>query len=398
MTFFKQGELKILWPFYFDALIINILYIYTAFMVLYLRDIGLSLTQIGFLISSLALAGVLFEIPTGAIADIYGRKFSTILGILTGGLAIISVLFFKNFYYLLIVFFLWGVSQTLVSGAANAWVVDLIKYKKRKELIHEYFTKKHSFFSFSFLLTGVIGALLVKKFGLSIIWPISGGSMILTSIVYLFGEEHFVRKKQHIKKQVKELFSHSKESIKYSVNHRGLLLILSASAILMFVVSFSSDITWYPFLQNLGLKEHWFGYLFSASCVLGIFVPYSSKFLSKKLGGHKKYLMAVLFTMGFLLFLVGFISSIIFAIIIFILFMSMYDFFHPINQVMFNKFIPGKMRATIGSFREMIMALVAIVSFPLVGFIADKIGPQNTIFLGAFILIPMIILYSKIKD
>ena len=78
--------------------------------------------------------------------------------------------------------------------------------------------------------------------------------------------------------------------------------------------------------------------------------------------------------------------------------MTTYDFFSPANMTLFQKFVPTPMRATIGSFNSMLMSLVTIISFPLVGFIADKIGPQKTIFIGAFVLIPMIIIYSKIKE
>jgi MFS family permease len=148
----------------------------------------------------------------------------------------------------------------------------------------------------------------------------------------------------------------------------------------------------------LGFQEHWFGYLFSATFAFGIFIPYFTKPLIKKIGGYKKYLMAVLSLMFLLLFLIGFINSFVFVIVIYILFMSMYDFYGPVREIFFQKFVPGKMRATIGSFKNMITALAVIIAYPLVGFVADKIGPQYTIFIGAFILIPVIILYSKIKE
>lgn len=398
MRFFKKDELKLLWPFYLDALFITILFIFPAFYIIYFRNVGFSLAQIGFFISSMSLAGVLFEIPTGALADIFGRKFSTILGLFLSGLAIISIMFFENFYLLLFLFFLVGMAGTLVSGADDAWIVDLLHHKKKKNLIHEFYTKRHSFMSVALLMAGIIGALLVKKFGLGIIWPITGGSMILTSIIFLFGKEHFVKKKQKYKKHIKELLSHTKNSISYSLKHKTISLILTASVIIMFMMIFAGDITWYPFLQDLGFQEHWFGYLFSATFALGIFIPYFTKPLIKKIGGYKKYLMAVLSLMFLLLFLIGFINALVLVIIIYILFMSMYDFYGPVREIFFQKFVPGKMRATIGSFKNMITALAVIIVYPLAGFAADKIGPQYTIFIGAFILIPVIILYSKIKE
>ncbi len=398
MGFFKKDELKLLWPFYFDALFITILFIFPAFYIIYFRNIEFSLVQIGFFMSSMCLAEILFEIPTGVIADIFGRKPSTILGLFLSGLAIISIMFFENFYLLLFLFFLLGMFGTLISGADEAWVVDLLHHKKKKNLIHEFYSKRHSFMSVAILVTGIIGALLVKKFGLGIIWPVTGGSMILTSIIFLFGKEHFVKKKQKYKKQVKKLLSHTKNSIKYSLKHKTISLILIASVIMMFVFVFAGNLTWYPFLQDLGFQEHWFGYLFSASCFFGIFIPYFTKPLIKKIGGYRKYFVLILSLMFLLLFLIGFISALVLIIIIYILFISMYDFYGPVREIFFQKFVPGKMRATIGSFKNMTTALAAIIIYPLVGFIADKISPQYTIFIGAFILIPVIILYSKIKE
>lgn len=398
MEFFKKDELKLLWPFYFDALFVNILYLYPIFYLIYFRDIGLSLAQIGLLGSAWSLAAVLFEIPTGAIADIFGRKASTILGMFLSGTMMAITIFFTNFYMLFVLFFVRGMVGTLSSGADQAWVVDLLHHKKRKNLVHEYFVKIHSFVSVGVLISGILGAVLVKRFGLGVIWPVTGGTIILSSIVFLFGQEYFVRKKQRIRERAKELFSHSKESIKYSIKNKSLFLLLIVGMITMTTTFFSSDITWFPFLQNLGFQEHWFGYLVSASFALGIFIPYLTKPLSKKIGSYKKYLILFLMIQLTLLLTVGLIGSLIFAIIIYLLFFYTYDFYHPVNTTFYQQLVPGKMRATIGSFKNMTYSIVAIFIFPLVGFIADKIGPQSTIFIGAFILIPAIYLYSLIKE
>ena len=64
MKFFKKNELRLLWPFYLDALLATILYIFPAFSILYFKDIGLSLFQIGLLGSAMSLSIILFEIPT----------------------------------------------------------------------------------------------------------------------------------------------------------------------------------------------------------------------------------------------------------------------------------------------------------------------------------------------
>src|SRR3989344_1277986 len=85
MKFFKQGELKLLWLFYLDALISPMLFFMPAFIIIYFRNLGFSLFQISLLTMMMPLLMLLFEIPTGAIADVYGRKFSVLLGALIQG-------------------------------------------------------------------------------------------------------------------------------------------------------------------------------------------------------------------------------------------------------------------------------------------------------------------------
>ncbi len=398
MKFFKKDELRILWPFYFEALIINMIYIIPAFSLIYFREIGFSLTQIGFLGSSFALAMLLFEIPTGAIADIFGRKFSVIIGAFLSGLTVISIFFFNDFYIILVLFFLWGLFGTLISGADEAWVVDLLKHKKRKKLIHEYYIKRYSFIRASLLISGFIGALVVKRFGLGIIWPITGGTLIATSMILLFGQEYFVKKKQKIKEHSKNLISHIRTSINFSLKDKSILFLIIISFLLMFVHRFAGEISWYPFLQNLGFQEHWFGYLFSSIVALGIFIPYSSKILIKKFKSYKNYFLVVLTLTMFILILAGLVKILIIILIFFILYRAMFDFYKPVSLIYFQKFIPGKRRATIVSFKSMIASLAVIIASPLAGFTADKMGPQNTILIASFILIPVIILYSRIKS
>lgn len=399
MSFFKKGELKLLWPFYFNDLFMSMIFLYPIFYVLYFREMGFSLMHIGFLASAYSLGLILFEIPTGAIADIWGRKVSTVLGWSLAGIAMFAVMFTSNFYIILALFFIRGVFSTLRSGAEDAWVVDLLKHKKRKELIHDFYAKRQSFLSAGMLVSGIIGAFLVKIFGLWIIWPVTGIIMILTAFVFLFGQEHFVKLKkvQGIAQRAKAIFAHSMKSIHYSMKHNVLSLLIFSGLICMIVTEFAYDLTWYPFLQNLGFKEHWFGYLISASCVLGIFIPYFTKALSIRAGGYKKYIIIVLLLQVFLLLSVLFAKWLLMAVIIYLLFMISFDFYGPARVAFYQHFLPSKMRATIDSFRNMLYSLVGIIAAPLAGFIADKIGPQNTIAIGGILLIPAILLYFKIK-
>jgi MFS family permease len=397
MNIFEKGELRLLWPFYLSMLITNIFYILPAFVILYFQDVGLSLTQIGFLFSLQAFTMLLFEVPTGAIADTYGRKFSTILGEIIGGLSFISIYWFHSYPALLIIFAIFGISLTLISGADVAWIVDLLHHKRKKKFVHQFMAKRHSFTSFSLIFAGIIGAFLVKSYGLSIIWLVTGGGIILGSFFKAIGQEHFIRRKQHIIKEFTSLFSHTKKALVYTGKHEFIFLLIVIAGLFTLVLSFAGQITWIPYLSGLGFPDYWFGYLLSITGLSGIFAPLLTKKVVEFTGGYNRYLKFVVLIGGIILLIVGFTNILIFGVALFILFMALGDFYIPVWSTYFQHHVPGKMRATITSFRSMFRSVIVIIGAPLAGFLADTIGPQYTIALAGVIMIPVFIIYSVLQ-
>lgn len=395
---FKKGELKTLWPFYLECLISPILLIYVAFYIIYFKNIGFSLFQIGLLFSSLALSSLLFEIPTGAIADIFGRKFSTLLGNFLSAICLCLVYFFNSFWIVLLLLFLFGASSTLISGASDAWVVDLLKSKKMDRLIKDYYIKRYSFSAISFILAGILGAILVKSLGMKTIWIASGISLFFSFFILSFGEENFTKRKINVKNNFLNVFNHTKKSIKYSFKNKILLNLLLLAFFASLLVSFVSVLTWQPFLKELGLKDYWFGYFFSLSYLPSVIIPYFISPLVKFFKGYANYLFVILCFMAFSLITVYFLNNLILGIIICIFFLSMWDFFNPAEKILFQYNTPSKMRATITSLESIFFSAGFVFIPPLAGIIADKIGAQNTIALGSIFLIPCLFLLWEIRE
>ena len=396
MKFFKKKELELLWPFYLENLVSSIFAFFPVFMIVYFITQGFSFFQISLLMTVLFLFRILFEIPTGAIADIYGRKFSVLLGSLLGGIAFFLILFFHDFYSLIFIFALLGFAGTFESGARESWVADLIK-KKRKSLLHDYFAKVDSLGSFGVVLSGLVGAFLVKQFGTSIIWGFAGVACFSSLFLLSFAKEHFVKRKVKIKDSFKNLIRQSKVSIKYVKNHSVLFLFLIATAFLVFANEFNSSLVWVPFLQNLGFPEYAFGYLWSAMGILGIFAPLISlKFLKK--GKERKFILNTIILIILVLILIIFVKSILFAFLILLSAVFLGSMSGPVERNYFHKFIKSKLRATIGSVESMLISLVGLIALPLVGLSIDYLGPKYTILLSALLMIPSAIIFLKIKD
>ncbi len=396
MKFFKEGELKLLWPFYLDALISPMFFFMPAFIIIYFRNLGFTLFQISLLTMMMPLFMILFEIPTGAIADVYGRKISVLIGALIEGFAILSIFFLDNFYALLFSFALIGFGSTFNSGAREAWITDLIK-KEKKDFLHEYFAKSGSIDSFGLVISGIIGAFLVKQFDVSIIWIFASISFVVTFILLFFAKEHFVKRKVKIKDSFKNLIKQSKVSVNYARHHSVLYLFFIATALIVFSSQFSSSLAWVPLLQNFGFPEYAFGYLWSAMGIVGIFAPLLSlKFLKK--GKERIFILNVIFLSILVLSLVIFVKNILFAFLIILFQIFFGGLSRPVERSYFHKFVKSKLRATVGSIESMILGLVGVLAIPLAGLSVDYFGAKYTILLSAFLLIPSAIIFLKIKE
>src|SRR5688500_9428829 len=99
---------------------------------LFLLDAGLSNTQ-AFTANAFFTAGqVLFEVPTGVVADTRGRRLSYLLGTVT---LTISTLVYLLMWRISAPFWAWaltsvflGLGFTFFSGAVQAWLVDALTF------------------------------------------------------------------------------------------------------------------------------------------------------------------------------------------------------------------------------------------------------------------------------
>ena len=123
-------ELKLLWPFYLGIFIAGITNAAEAIYVVFFLSKELAFVQISFLVALITFGRLFFEIPTGAIADLFGRKRSVIMGWIGSGSTFAMIPFFNTFKGLFFIILISTFFSTLVTGADTAWIVDYLKKKK----------------------------------------------------------------------------------------------------------------------------------------------------------------------------------------------------------------------------------------------------------------------------
>jgi DHA3 family tetracycline resistance protein-like MFS transporter len=396
MGFFQKDELKLLWPFYLEAIITTLLFIYPPFWVLYFQGINLSLFQIGICMTALAISSFFCEIPTGAVADVFGRKFSTLLGYFLVGIILVCMFFFTSFWAVLFLFVLWGVSGTFISGARDAWVADNLKFRGKPELLKDYYIKTHSFIRLSLFFAGILAAFLVSKFGLGVIWFVTGISMLVSGLILAFvSERRVVLTCPH---SLRGLYEQSSKSIKYGIKHRVLFYLLAAILFIGFASAFGGDFLWQPLLKQVGLPLYAFGFLFSGITLLGTITPYLAKPLLRIIGAEKNLLAIMIGIQCIFAILAIFVGSWAFGVLLYCILAFSWDITQPVERAYFQKFVPSRMRATITSFSSMLISIGFAFGSPIGGFLADTIGIKLTIVIGGFVLVPAALLYFAIKE
>ncbi len=97
---------------------------WTVAAVFFIRELDMSPLQLVLAGTALEVAFFVFEIPTGIVADTYGRRLSTILGIAGLGLGFVATGAAGSVTVVLAAAAFMGFAWTFKSGAEEAWITD----------------------------------------------------------------------------------------------------------------------------------------------------------------------------------------------------------------------------------------------------------------------------------
>ena len=136
--------------------------LYMPIIVLFYQENGLSLRDVLTLQAIYSVAIIALEIPSGYLADVWGRKNTIILGSILGtaGFAIYS--FSSGFYGFLIAELVLGTAQSFISGSDSALLYDSLKLNNREKDYVKYEGRVLSIGNFAETLAAVAGGFLAE--------------------------------------------------------------------------------------------------------------------------------------------------------------------------------------------------------------------------------------------
>ena len=347
---------------------------------LFLLDAGLNNLE-AFAANAFFTAGfVLFEIPTGVVADMRGRRTSYLLGLLT--LAISTVLYLLM-WYVHARFWAWAMSSlllglgfTFLSGAFEAWLADALDHAGFKESLESVLAKGEIVEGSAMLVGSVAGGVIAQATSLGVPYVIRAGLLVL-NLIFAFALMHdvgFTPTKG--KRPTQEIKSILHASIEYGLGNRPVRW-------MMFTAPFTGGVSIYafyamqPYLLELYGNSAAYSVAGLAAAIVagaqiagGLLVPYVSRVFARR----TTVILICHVTSVIVLAVIGFVPNFWVAVILLVLWGLMFSAVTPIRQGFLNALIPSQQRATVLSFDSMFGSTGGVVVQPALGKAADVWG------------------------
>ncbi len=341
---------------------------------------GFNLIEIGILEMVFHITSLTMEVPTGLIADLYGRKFSRALGIISFLIYIIIMIFSNSFILILIGFIFCGLSYTLESGSGEALVYDSLKLMNEEDKFMKVNGRKEVLYQLASVICLFAGGwIAMVTFELS--FGITFGIYLLALLVTSFMIETPILKSEIISSFKQKLIDHYLKSTKIIYENRRLFYLIIIGAIMAAPIT-----TMFLYLQiyftDLDYSIGLIGTLLGLHALFGAVGGITAYKLERKFK-EKKILLFIplLMTISFWLILV---DEIIF--IPFILLGFFDSVFYVVLGDYVNKIIPSETRATVLSFSGLVFSIVMIIIFPIVGIIGHLVNLKFSFLLLAIIV------------
>ncbi|WP_226584059.1 MFS transporter [Halobacillus litoralis] len=356
-----------------------------ALWVIYLGDRDMSLGQIGLLEAFLHLAIVLFEVPTGMIADLYGRKASLLFGnvfsLLYGWFMLIS----DTFSIFTLAFLSMGLMVTLHSGAEQAFAYDTLKNENREKDYTKVIGSMTALALLSLSLAKFLGGFMAD-----ISWEWVYGSTIFTHVLALI--PLFLLKEPEREKSEDiggRWYNQWVHQFKLGLNvwrknpviHQPIVLFTLAGAVMVIIVFYGQE-----YFIQLGYSSVVVGAVFTVEGLLGVVMAK----IAYKVEERFEFFNLLYYGSGlFVLFFLLFIFATEWAILLSFLFLAqLLSLFEPIFSSFVQNRLKSNVRSTFFSLVGLMESFLIMITFPLFGFAVERTGFTNG-FTGLLIIFVM---------
>ena len=355
---------------------------------LFYEENGLTITDLFVIQAIYSVTIALIEIPSGYVADVFGRKNSMIIGTFFGFLGILTYSLSFGFDGFLLAALCLGVGQSFISGSDTALMYDSLVELNRSDDFIRLEGRTISMGNLAEATAFIIGGFLAQISLRTPFYCQVGIALIGIVIALLLVEPKVQRLEEGKSKPWKNI----KKIIHYAIIENAILrTYIFYSAI---IGAATLTMAWFaqPYLKALDIGVVYFG-LIGAGLNLAVAIPsfYAHEIESRI--NTKILLSLILLLIVGCYFTVAYINT-LWGLLILLLFYITRGVATPVLRDYMNRHIPSNMRATVMSIRSFIIRILFASTSPILGYVADLYSLQYALYLSGalFLFFGLIIL------
>lgn len=332
---------------------------------------GISFAQVMWLQTWFVFWIFILEVPTGAVADHWGRRTSLLCASVCLFAAVLVYASGKGLSRFLLAEFLWACATAFSSGAEDSMVYDSLKSAGLEGEAKSALARMSSFQIGAIAVAAPLGSLMAARWGLRA--PLVAGALpfVLSLAAGLTLREP--PGEPHERKRYREVLT---RGVRYFLSHASLRR-LAFDSVTIWVFSFMTIWLFQPRLRELGIPLAWFGFVTAASTLTQVLILSNIDQVERAFGGPRRYLALTALIPAFGYLIVSFADSPWWSTPFFVLIPAVGLSRAVLAGNYMNRHVGSNMRATVLSSVGMSRQLLTGLIYPLVGWGAQRSIPAT---------------------
>jgi MFS family permease len=381
---------------YYSLSIFMNLDVQRSLFVLYLLQLGITQGEIGILQSFLFFSCVALEIPSGLLADRYGRKYSLIIGFSGLFLSGIGFLLFSSFIPFAILFCLFGASIAMGSGSDRALLYDNLLAENRTAEYPKILSRARAIGAVSLGLSMFVGGVLQDTLSWNSVYIVFAVSKLIGAFVVTFITEAKPPPTSLTPNEKINIRNEETEGVFTSLTRffrskKGAFLIPLFIGFALFELStIPLFIYGQPFFSMQGLEIPTIAGIYAAVEAVSALMFMAAGFICSRLSlGIIAFTTTGIVTL--LLFILSFNIGIVTSIAAFLLIMSLPALYETSYETYIHDNVESRIRASCLSVANLVNSIIIGISYSVFGGLVDVYGFSLTlIIVAAFCLVGLL--------
>ncbi|MCR6109002.1 MFS transporter [Bacillus sp. A301a_S52] len=389
---------------YTDAIFKLEVFFAPVMVAFYLNYMHVSFSQMSLFFSLVLIMTIILEVPCGTISDLMGRKKTFLIGKLIYLIAMVSIIFFHDFQFLIIIAFMFALGNSLSSENLHSLVVEnLLSADVAQEEFFKIDTKANSI---GFIVGGVAAVIGGYLGSINLVIPLLVDIVLLALLIIViliiindtkdYAQEGSIK---DVLKSFKKFWSIIKEGTSIIINNKFILFIFVFGGISFGVIR--TGFNYYqPLLEEFSIDLAVFGWILFSFNIVSALSSYTASKVPKKSVNNFSFVfitIGLMLVSGLILLFTN-VSSVL-IIIALGLHQIIRGFSNSYLSYSINKELPNNSdtRTTILSAGSFIRALVASILMSVSGYLTEFLGLSLGFallsLLGTFIIVLSLIVY-----